>query len=118
MENPFLSDEERAIVKKMRRASTDFYLAACNAGCHAFIEFTGLMNEFIKLCEGSPGFEHLNAHGSEHLAFESYHIKYVVEKLECIYGDALFDAMVTVAKQKQAQKRREQKRVEVLRGIR
>ncbi len=86
--------EERAqILKRMRSASAAFYVAAINAGCHAFIEFTGLMNEYIKLCEQaeSAGIDwvHANVHGGEHLPFLPHHIAYLNEKLECIYGHKL-----------------------------
>lgn len=86
--------EERAhILNRMRAASNSFYSAAANAGCHAFIEFTGLMNEFIKLCETAErqgtNWVHANVHGDVHLPFEPYHVEYLSEKLECIYGRRL-----------------------------
>lgn len=46
----YTPEERKAILARMRTASNLFYSAAAAAGCHAFIEFTGLMNEFIKLC--------------------------------------------------------------------
>jgi len=86
--------EERAhILNRMRAASNAFYVAAANAGCHAFIEFTGLMNEFIKLCEDAEqqgtDWVHANVHGDVHLPFKPYHVEYLSEKLECIYGRRL-----------------------------
>lgn len=80
----------KEILKRMRHASADFYLWAANAGCHAFIEFTGLMNEFIKLCaeaeEGGIDWLNANVHSPIKLPFQRYHIEYLNEKLECIYG--------------------------------
>lgn len=74
----------------MRRASAAFYLMAQRAGCHAFLEFTGLMNEFINLCHEAEDrgidFTHANVHAGKHLPFQSHHIAYLNEKLECIYG--------------------------------
>lgn len=89
-ESMYTVEERKAILTKMRAASNLFYSAAANAGCHAFIEFTGLMNEFIKLCEtaeaqGLP-WVHANVHGDVHLPFKPHHIEYLSEKLECIYG--------------------------------
>jgi len=86
--------EERAhILNRMRAASNSFYAAAAHAGCHAFIEFTGLMNEFIKLCEDAEqqgtDWVHANVHGDVHLPFKPYHVEYLSEKLECIYGRRL-----------------------------
>lgn len=88
------TSEERAhILNRMRAASNAFYAAAAHAGCHAFIEFTGLMNEFIKLCEDAEqqgtDWVHANVHGDVHLPFKPYHVEYLSEKLECIYGRRL-----------------------------
>lgn len=83
-------EQRKEILQRMRGASNTFYAMAAMAGCHAFIEFTGLMNEFIKLCEtaearGLPWIR-ANIHGDVHLPFEAHHIEYLSEKLECIYG--------------------------------
>lgn len=81
------------ILRRMREASNQFYAGATSSGCHAFIEFTGLMNEFIKLCSEAEetGMEwvHANVHGEVKLPFRPYHINYLNEKLECIYGRRL-----------------------------
>jgi hypothetical protein len=78
------------ILRRMRKASNAFYMQAVQAGCHAFIEFTGLMNEFIGLCAEAEkqgvDWVHANVHGDVHLPFEPHHITYLSEKLECIYG--------------------------------
>jgi hypothetical protein len=88
-------EERAAILAKMHAASNAFYRAAVASGCHAFIEFTGLMNEYIKLCHeaDSSGIEwvHANVHGDIHLPFAPLHIAYLSEKLECIYGRGLAD---------------------------
>jgi len=88
-------EERAAILQRMRAASNQFYYAATTAGCHAFIEFTGLMNEYIKLCEeaDAAGIEwvHASVHGDVHLPFQPHHIGYLNEKLECIYGRRLAD---------------------------
>lgn len=86
----YTAEERQAILQRMRKASNSFYFAAMVAGCHAFIEFTGLMNEFIKLCDdaekaGIP-WVHANVHGDVHLPFQPWHMAYLSEKLECIYG--------------------------------
>lgn len=88
-------EERAAILQRMRDASNRFYAAAAAAGCHAFIEFTGLMNEYVKLCQEAEaaGLEwvHANVHGGNHLPFAPHHIAYLSEKLECIYGRGLTD---------------------------
>lgn len=85
------SKKERDIcLAKMRNASDAFYSAAVGTGNHAFIEFTGLMNEYIKLCydasEQGVDFMTANIHAGSHLPFKGYHKAYLNEKLECIYG--------------------------------
>lgn len=80
-------------LERMRWASDVFYSHAADTGCHAFLEFTGLMNEFIQLCQdaeaaGKPWL-HANVHSGEHLRLEPWHRDYVREKLACIYGPGL-----------------------------
>jgi hypothetical protein len=89
----YTPEERREILDKMRTTSSAFYAAAVRAGCHAFIEFTGLMNEFIGLCAeaDAQGIDWMraNVHGDVHLPFKPHHVKYLSEKLECIYGERL-----------------------------
>lgn len=83
---------EESLVK-MREASNQFYVAATKVQCHAFIEFTGLINEYIKICEGNlkrgTDFRELNAHGEGQLQIELYELDYMGEKLNCIFQGAL-----------------------------
>ncbi|MGB7709278.1 MAG: hypothetical protein WBL95_07015 [Microcoleus sp.] len=78
-------------LKLMQEASDKFYLASANTKCHAFIEFTGLMNEYIKVCsefqKANPDddFRSVNAHSGLPLKLKPYHIHYIKEKLYCIY---------------------------------
>lgn len=58
-----MSDELTA----MRAASDAFYLAAIRIGVHPFIEFTGLMNEWIKAAERQPERLHGSIHAGEHV---------------------------------------------------
>lgn len=77
---------------KMQTASDAFYSAAVRIGVHSYIEFTGVMNEYIKACrcahENGIDFTQCNAHidGAE-LPMEDYMIKYINEKLTCIFGN-------------------------------
>ncbi len=86
----YTPEQRKQILTKMRTASEIFYSLAAGAGCHAFIEFTGLMNEFIKLCaeadEQGLDWIRANVHGDRQLPFKPWHIEYLSEKLECIYG--------------------------------
>lgn len=77
----------------MTDASNRFYARATRIGCHPFIEFTGLMNEYIKLCrnalERGIDFTETSVHGGKALPMQSYERDYLSEKLECIYGTSL-----------------------------
>lgn len=78
------------MLRGMRAVSDQFYAGATRVGCHAFIEFCGLMNEFIKVCHEAEqqgiDWTRSNVHGDTHLPFQRHHIEYLSEKLECIYG--------------------------------
>jgi len=45
---PQMTNKEK--LDAMAQASGAFYAAAIRIGNHPFIEFTGLMNEYIKIC--------------------------------------------------------------------
>lgn len=79
---------------KMRAASSNFYTAATYTNCHAFIEFTGLMNEYIKICErmtreGDTRWMMANTHSGVPLKMEAFELNYLAEKLDCIYGPTI-----------------------------
>lgn len=62
-------EELETMLAGMRRASSAFYRDAARIGCHPFIEFAGLMNEYIKLCEialaRGVDFTETSVHGGE-----------------------------------------------------
>jgi hypothetical protein len=75
----------------MTAASGIFYELAVATRCHAFIEFTGLQNEYIKLCrealDQGIDFTQTNVHSDKSLPMKGYHAEYLTEKLACIYGN-------------------------------
>lgn len=81
--------EREIALKRMDVVSTAFYNAAVKIGNHPFIEFSGLINEYIKACEAAHqagiDFSECNTHSGEHLPLESYMVSYVNEKLQCIF---------------------------------
>lgn len=88
------SAEERApMLPKMHAASDAFYRAATQIGCHPFIEFTGVMNEYIKLCEQAHAagidFTNANVHSGQALPMGPHNAAYLAEKLGCILGPTL-----------------------------
>lgn len=86
-DKPILTPQESLAL--MQKAAENFYSAAIRTNCHSFIEFTGLMNEYIKVCQEfqkdnpEADFRECNAHTGKQL--KSYHLDYVLEKLNCIY---------------------------------
>jgi len=69
--------------------SAHFYQNAVRIGNHAFIEFTGFMNEYIKLCEQSQkcgeDFTEANVHIGKPLTVFGYNAAYIGEKFGCIF---------------------------------
>lgn len=94
-ETDYTPAERREMLTKMHGVSSTFYGLAAASGCHALIEFTGLMNEFITVCEKAHArgeqFPFSNTHSGKPLPFEPYNLAYLAEKLDCIYGPALED---------------------------
>ncbi len=81
--------ERDSMIRQMKMTSAFFYKMAATIGCHPFIEFTGLMNEYIKCCENAHkagiDFPDCNAHSGVELPMRPFEIDYVNEKLDCIF---------------------------------
>lgn len=80
-------------IDAMERVSAAFYPNAVRTGNHAFIEFTGLMNEYIQMCRTSLDagidFAMASKHTGQVLKVHGFQLNYLFEKLECIYGDTV-----------------------------
>jgi hypothetical protein len=74
---------------RMRLAADNFYIAATRTDCHAFIEFTGVLREYCKVCQENLArgidFRELNGHTSQRMELQPYEIDYFNEKLNCIF---------------------------------
>ena len=81
--------ERATAIAAMRAASGSFYANAARTRNHTFIEFCGLMNEYINACEMAHAegidFSDCNAHSGQQLPMTPYMIDYVNEKLDCIF---------------------------------
>ena len=81
--------ERATALLQMRDAADAFYSAATRIGNHPFIEFTGLMNEYIKACQSAHArgidFSECNTHSGQDLPLENFEVAYINEKLECIF---------------------------------
>jgi hypothetical protein len=85
-----MNEEEREkILKQMKQLSAGFYGGAIHIGCHPFIEFTGIMNEYIQACERAHlngiDFTMCNVHTGQVLPLKPFEKNYINEKLECIF---------------------------------
>lgn len=82
--------EREELIAKMDKLAGSFYSHAVRIGVHAFIEFAGLMNEFIQVCRdanrANVDFAKGNAHTGVMLPFQPFHAAYLGEKMQCIYG--------------------------------
>jgi hypothetical protein len=85
--NPVNNPATFAALVKMHQAADSFYALAQRTGVHTFLEFTGFIREYIKLCEQAveKGIDFT----TEELPIRAYHAGYIGEKLKCIFGDQL-----------------------------
>lgn len=95
--SPPTESELRAITADMTQIADVFYMLCSKAGfahkCHPFLEFTGLMREYIHGCnmlirEGKD-FRRSSGHALKESAVLPIDIRYISEKLNCIFGPTL-----------------------------
>ncbi len=94
MADHYTPEELAEMVRKMQLVSDLFYRHAQQVGNHAFIEFTGLMNEYINMCRSAAAagidYTATTIHGDGAvLPMREHHRRYLDEKLQCIYGRSL-----------------------------
>lgn len=85
--------ERETALNEMRRAANAFYHSAVHIGVHPFIEFAGLMNEYIGACENAHAkgidFSECNTHSGQALPLEAFQRQYLAEKIECIFHGSI-----------------------------
>lgn len=83
-------DEREAALNKMLAAVDQFYKAAVPIGNNPFIEFTGLMQEYIVACRDAHkngiDFSECNTHSGIALPLHPTMSTYINEKLGCIFS--------------------------------
>jgi hypothetical protein len=90
--NPRTPEE---ILAAMKAASNNYYREAIATNCHTFIEFTGLINEYIKICERNLqqrgiDFTNTSVHtDGPRLHIEDWELDYINQKLCCIFPELL-----------------------------
>jgi hypothetical protein len=86
--NEHTKEQQLVALNCMHRAKNEFYRAAQESGVHTFLEFTGLMHEYIQLCESAMN-AGIEFRTSANLPMKDHHAKYLAEKLNCIFGPTL-----------------------------
>jgi hypothetical protein len=86
--------EKRAeMLQQMEKLIEAFYWQAFKIGCHPFIEFCGVMGEYLKVAQAAHkagiDFTNTTAHSGHALPIAPYNARYLGEKIGCIYGPAL-----------------------------
>jgi hypothetical protein len=86
------SPEERAgMIARMREINECLYWTIFRCGLpHAFIEFCGLMHEYVDGCQRADSEGADFTCTGRALPFEAHHGDYLGEKLNCIFGPTLF----------------------------
>lgn len=86
------------VVDRMSRTVSAFYVALFQQGvgsyCHSFIEFVGLMSEYLKivhrLAEAGEDLQSFNVHsGKTFSGIQDHEVLYLAEKLGCIFAPML-----------------------------
>lgn len=86
-------EEQKIALQQMRQTVTAFYANAVHIGVHPFIEFAGLMHEYVSACENAHqdgiDFSDCNRHVGQTLPLEDYQRRFIAEKLECIFSGSI-----------------------------
>lgn len=86
-------EKREEMLQQMGKLVEAFYWQAFKIGCHPFIEFCGVMGEYVKVAHAAHAagidFTNTTAHSGHALPIEVYNASYLGEKIGCIYGPAL-----------------------------
>jgi len=83
-------EELQAITLKMRATANTVYVLLQSCQVHAFIEFNGLMQKYVDLCQRAADegvdFSMFNTHTGTTFKVEDHDVIYLAEKFDCIFG--------------------------------
>jgi microsomal dipeptidase-like Zn-dependent dipeptidase len=95
LERNFTDEQLEEILKGMGVVTKAFYPAAVALHNHPFIEFCGLMNEYISMCATTKAegidFTMANTHTGRSLIAHDFQVEYLAEKFDCIFGPLFQD---------------------------
>lgn len=88
------NEEHREILKRLYELNQQFYglcfIADVGSRAHSFIEFNGLINKYIDLlvlfAEQGIDPHTANDHNDVDLSIDDHHMRYLGDKLKCIFG--------------------------------
>jgi hypothetical protein len=87
VQTEYRESERAEMLVRMREARDLFYALAVHVGHHQFVEFAGMIGEYIAICEATHRAGRDFATGAP-LEMRGHHAHYLAEKMDCIYGDA------------------------------
>lgn len=86
----YTQEELMEMIGRMRKIASQTYWMLMWTECHPFIEFNGLMQKYVDICEMAAKkgvqFPDANKHGEVVLPIEEHDMLYLAEKLRCIFG--------------------------------
>ena len=96
-DEPASKEELLALTARMRAVSNRtydlFFSSGMGGDVHAFIEFCGVISKYVDIChqcaENGIDFRLLNTHSGQGLPVEVHDMRYLGEKLDCIFGPAI-----------------------------
>jgi hypothetical protein len=85
--------ELTSILAQMQQQALQFYLGAIQIGCHPWIEVTGFLNEYIKICRRAADkgidFTETHIHSGKALPIQDFEAAYLGEKFGCMFNTSL-----------------------------
>jgi hypothetical protein len=90
LDHSYNKEELQAITQKMRNTANRVYVLLQSCEVHAFIEFNGLMQKYVDLCQRASDagvdFTMFNTHNDRAFTVHAHDIEYMAEKFDCIFG--------------------------------
>ncbi len=99
-------EQREKALAQMQEVNDWFYSQAIQIGNHPYIEFCGLLNEYVKACKAAHDqgidFSECNKHSGDVLPLANFMSRYINDKLDCIFSGAkildnsFFPAMLNI----------------------
>jgi hypothetical protein len=89
-DHSYSKEELQALTHKMRATANMVYVLLQSCEVHAFIEFNGLMQKYVDLCQRAADkgvdFSMFNTHNDKTFEVQDHDVVYIAEKFDCIFG--------------------------------